>query len=118
MKSKESQEYRRIGLKIREARQADNMSQKDLALSIGYESATAISLIESGERKISIVDLKQLAKILSRTINFFLDNNNEKPDIRYALRANEDLSKTDQEEILRFIEFIKKYNKSHKRSRT
>jgi transcriptional regulator with XRE-family HTH domain len=107
----------RIGLKIREARQAANMAQKDLALSIGYESATAISLIESGERKISIVDLKQLAKILHKNIKFFLgNNNNEKTDIRYALRANEDLSKTDQEEILRFIEFIKmKHDKLPKR---
>ena len=39
--------YKFIGARIKEAREALSMSQKSLAEALGYESATAISLIES-----------------------------------------------------------------------
>jgi len=102
----EVEKYRYIGQKIKEARDAASMPQKELADKIGFESATAISLIESGERKVSINDLAKIADILHRDIKFFLGQE-EKADIRFALRADEDLSKKDQEEILRFIDFTK-----------
>ena len=40
--------YREIGENIRNARENANISQLDLAKKIGFGSATAISLIESG----------------------------------------------------------------------
>ena len=38
-----------IGIRIKEAREAVGISQKALADAVGFESATAISLIEAGE---------------------------------------------------------------------
>lgn len=67
--------YKRIGAKIREAREEANISQKELASKIGYESATAISLIESGDRKVSVDKLEKAAKILRKNIVFFLADN-------------------------------------------
>jgi len=96
-----------IGQKIKEARESAEISQKQLADTLGFESATAISLIESGERKAKIEDLEKMAELLHRDIKFFLGIE-DKPDIRFALRADKNLTKKDQEEILRFIEFVKK----------
>lgn len=96
-----------IGQKIREAREAAEKSQKELADALGFESATAISLIEAGERKAKIEDLEKMSEFLHRDIKFFLGIE-EKTDIRFALRADKDLSKTDQDKILSFIEFVKK----------
>jgi len=96
-----------IGQKIREAREAAEKSQKELADALGFESATAISLIEAGERKAKIEDLEKMSEFLHRDIKFFLGIE-EKVDIRFALRADKDLSKNDQDKILSFIEFVKK----------
>lgn len=115
IKNKKSQMYKKIGLEIRRARQLAGMAQIDVAKKLGYKSATYIHLIEAGKRKISIVNLDKLSKVLCRTINFFLGKN-EKIDIRYAISANEDLSKNDQEEILRFIEFKINQKKNRRRN--
>lgn len=96
-----------IGSKIREAREAAKKSQKELADAVGFESATAISLIEAGQRKVRVEDLEKISDFLHRDIKFFLGIE-EKQDIRFALRADKNLSSTDQDEILRFIDFVKK----------
>jgi len=100
-----------IGQKIKEARDLAKISQKKLADILGFESATAISLIESGERRLKIEDLEKIADFLGKDIKFFLGielNTEEKPNIKYALRADKELSKDEQDEVLRFIDFVKK----------
>jgi len=98
-----------VGQKIKEARESAEKSQKDLADILGFESATAISLIESGERKIKVETLEKIAEFLRRDIKFFLGTS-QKTDIRFALRADKNLSNKDQETILKFISFVKKEN--------
>lgn len=111
---KKDNKYKLIGNKIKEARELKKMSQLKLAKSIGYESATAISLFESGARRISIEDLEKIAKILLKDINYFLGYDNKNIDMEYALRVNKKLSIEDKEEILNFIEYIKSKNKKRK----
>jgi len=99
-----------IGSKIQEARNFAEKSQKDLAEVLGFESATAISLIEAGERKVRAEDLEKIAIFLKRDIKYFLGQflkQEEKPDIRFALRADSNLSKDDEDQILNFIDFVK-----------
>lgn len=108
---KGNNKYELIGSKIKEARESKKMSQLELAKLIGYESATAISLLESGARRISIEDLEKIAKILLKDLNYFLDYNNKNIDFEYALRADKKLSIDDKEEILNFIEYIKSKKK-------
>ena len=110
-------EYSAIGARIREARESANMSQKTLADQLGYESATAISLIESGDRKVSVNSLEHIAKLLSRDITFFLGKE-EKLDIRHALRASKELSKKEEDEILNFIEFVKSRKNKNERTKS
>ena len=111
MKNKD-ETYKYIGGKIKEAREAEGMSQKQLAEKTGFESATAISLIESGERKVSIEILEKVAKVLQHDINFFMgDHKLPSTNIRYALRADKKLSGDDQKEIMQFIDFVKNRKK-------
>ena len=91
------------------------MSQKYLAEAIGYESATAISLIEAGERKVSIVDLDKIAKILNQNVDYFLGTE-KKIDFLYALRTDKELTGKEQKNVLDFVDFIKskRYGKRRK----
>ena len=99
--------YTLIGSKIKDARQEANMSQKQLAELVGFDSSTAISLIEAGQRKVSIEDIEKIGKILQKDIKFFLGKKNEEVDLKYALRADKDLSKEAKDSIANFIDFIK-----------
>lgn len=100
-----------IGSKIREAREAAKKSQMELASILGFESATAISLIESGERKVRVEDLEKIARFLDKDIKFFIGQENKAVDVRVALRADKDLGEKDREAILRFIEVAKQNKK-------
>lgn len=112
---KQENKYFLIGSKIKEARQDVNMSQKELAELIGFDSSTAISLIEAGQRKVSIDDLEKISKILQKDIKFFLGEE-EKTNIIYALRADKDLSKADKDSIINFINYIKEKDGKDRRN--
>lgn len=101
-----------IGGKIREAREAAKKSQMELADVLGFESATAISLIESGERKVRVEDLEKIGRFLDKDIKFFIGQEDRAVDVRVALRADKDLNDKDREAILRFIEVAKQHKKS------
>ena len=96
-----------IGLRVKEAREAGNLSQADLAKALDYESATAISLIEAGERKLRVEDLQKVADFLHRDIKYFLGQEDKPADVKIALRADKDLNKEDEKTILNFIDFVK-----------
>ena len=100
----ETDKYKLIGAQIREARQKKGMSQKVLAEAVGFDSATSISLIESGERKISVVDLEKTAEVLNEELSFFLG---AEPSVRVSFRA-EGLDKKDSEVIQHIIYMAKK----------
>lgn len=98
-----------IGSLIRSAREDAGMSQMDLAKALGFESGTAISLIESNERKVTVENLELIAKILHRDIKYFLGKDEKEiTDVKVALRADKDISKEDKEALLRFIDMAKK----------
>jgi transcriptional regulator with XRE-family HTH domain len=109
----EENKYQFIGKKIREAREASGLSQKQLAEKIGYETSTAVSYIESGERKVSIVDLEKISNLLDRDIRFFLGLEVEQQNVRVALRAESNISEKDQHAILHIIDMAKKRAKDN-----
>lgn len=109
----EENKYLFIGKKIREARESSGLSQKQLAEKLGYETSTAISYIESGERKVSVVDLEKIANILDKDIRFFLGLEVEPQNVRVALRAESSISEKDQDAILHIIDMAKKRAKDN-----
>ena len=96
-----------IGDRIRTARQAANLSQRELAQKIGFESATAISLIEAGERKIAIVEMEKIAKILHQPINYFLGESGKQVNVVTALRAEKNITEGDKQAILHILDLAK-----------
>ena len=102
-----------LGTRIKEARIKAGMSQKDLAERVGFESPTAISLIESDQRGVSVDILRKIGEVLHLDIDYLLSGkkNDEAVNIKYALRADKELGETDEKQILNFIDFIKNQKK-------
>lgn len=98
--------YEFIGEKIKGARVARGWSQRQLAKAVGFKSPTAISLIESGLRRVSIQDLEKIAENLKKDLKFFIGQE-EEVNLAVALRADKELSPKDQDDVIRFVEFVK-----------
>ena len=105
MEKNERFEY--IGSKIREAREDAELSQSELAEELGYSSPTAISLIESGSRRVAIDDLERVAEILERPLDFFLGSETNRVDVQQALRADKSLNSSDVKQISEYIKFVR-----------
>lgn len=65
---------RNIATNIRKARMKVGLSQSELARMIGLETATAISLMESEDRKVSCTQLWKIAAITGEDIRSFFFN--------------------------------------------
>jgi len=102
-----------IGAKIKEIRLKAGSQQLEVAKILGFQSATALSLVESGQRSISLENLTKLAKHFHLSLDHFLGTQpTQKTDVLYALRADKSLGDDDKESIKRFIELARsKYGK-------
>ena len=63
----------KIGLRIKELREKDNMSQKDLAYSADLDRSY-IASVESGQRNVSIVNIEKIATALNVTVKEFFND--------------------------------------------
>ena len=104
--------YKKIGSKIKKIRENRGLTKQELAKELGYESDTAIHLIETGKRKVSLEKLKIIANLFKIPISHFIleDTKKEEIDVMTALRADEQLDEQDVGKISEFIEFIKHKN--------
>lgn len=60
----------KIGLRIKELRELNEMSQKDLAYTADLDRSY-IASVENGQRNISIVNIEKVATALNVTLNMF-----------------------------------------------
>lgn len=97
-----------IGSRIQEARKKAGMSQMDLAKAVGFESATAISLIESGERRIAADTLERIAMVLHEDVKSLLGQKVDDIPVLVALRADKDLGQAEKDYIANFIKNAKR----------
>ncbi len=61
---------KQLGKKIREAREENSLTQKELGKALGY-SPMAISHFEKGIRELKLSDIQHLAKILKKDLFYF-----------------------------------------------
>lgn len=61
-----------VGDRIKTAREECGLSQQELAELMGLQSATAISLYEGNRRKVSAIQIWQIACITNLPITYFL----------------------------------------------
>ena len=100
----------RLGEKLKEAREYLALSQDEVAKSLGLPR-TAISMIETGQRRVDALELKRLAEIYTRPVAYFTGDEPESApmskDVEHLARAASGLSEQDREELARFADYLK-----------
>jgi transcriptional regulator with XRE-family HTH domain len=99
-----------MGARLREAREFLGLSQEVVAEALGVPRAS-VSAMESGRRKVSSLELHDLARLYKRPLEFFYDDQAaEAPEDETAqalFRATRNLTADDREQVLKFAEFLK-----------
>lgn len=100
-----------LGLRLRQLREYLGLSQQYVTAATGI-SRSAISEIERGNRKVDSLELRRFARAYQTSVGRLLGEVEEPAGAFSALgRAMVDLTPQDQDEVLRFAEFL-----SHKRT--
>jgi transcriptional regulator with XRE-family HTH domain len=96
--------------RLREAREYLGFSQEEVATFLGV-SRSALSLIETGQRKVDALELKKLAGLYKRPVGYFTGEESEEisfgADVKHLARKVAELSPDDREELGRFADFLR-----------
>jgi transcriptional regulator with XRE-family HTH domain len=115
-----NEDRKSLGARLREAREYLGLSQDEVARAVGLPRP-AVSLIESGQRKVDAFELKKLAEVYQRPLADFTgdaDVDAPMPEaIQYLARAAAKLTDADQAELVRFAEFLSSRGGTKKESR-
>ncbi len=101
-----------IAQRLREAREYLGLSQGIVANAIGVPRPS-ISMMESGQRKVSADELRKLAKLYRKPYEHFLgeevvgETTESAESVTALFRAAKDLSENDRLQVLRFAEFLR-----------
>ena len=98
-----------LGKRIKKEREYRGLSQEEVARHLGVPRS-AISLIESGSRRVSAEELRRLANLFQTSMESLTghaDESAEPESVRLVARATAELSATDRGEVLRFAQFLR-----------
>lgn len=99
-----------LGQRLREAREYLGFSQDQVAIFMGI-SRSALSLVESGQRKVDALELQKLAGLYKRPVGHFTGESTEEAsfgtDVKHLARKVSELSPDDREELGRFADFLR-----------
>lgn len=97
-----------LSARLKEAREYRGFSQEEVARHLGVPR-TAVSLMENGSRRVEALELRRLANLYQTTMENLagLDQETTEPEsVRLVARAAAELSATDRDEVLRFVQFL------------
>jgi transcriptional regulator with XRE-family HTH domain len=98
-----------LATRLKEAREYLALSQDEVAKWLNLPRS-AISLIETGQRKVDAIELKKLAEIYQRPIGYFTGEEGAPaplPEaVQHLARAAAKLTDQDRKELLRFAQFL------------
>lgn len=95
-----------LGARLREAREVLGLKQDDAAAALGIPRSS-VSAMESNKRNVSADELRDLAQLYRRSVDWLLGQGTAMVGSQDALfRATERLSEDDQLQVLRFAEFL------------
>ena len=110
MSSKAESERTEMARRLKEAREYLELPQDDVARELGVPR-TAISLIESGQRKVEALELQKLARLYQRPVGYFTGEEAADvalpPQVAHLARAASKLSSRDRDELTRFAEYLR-----------
>lgn len=110
--SDETEKWREIGDRLRQAREYLELKQEEAAEAVGL-SRSALSLVENGRRKVDAVELARFAEVYGRSIEALTGVATVPPlpeSVQAVARAANELSADDRSELLRFAEFLQLKN--------
>ncbi len=103
-------ERKTLGERLREARDYVGYSQEEIAAYLKMPRS-AVSLIETGQRKLDALELKKLAELYKRPVSHFTEDDLiEAPlgtDVNHLARTLSGLSEEDLVELGRFADFLR-----------
>jgi len=125
MPNKQENDRKKIGLRLKEMREYLGLSQDEVARALKMPRP-AVSLIESGERKVDALELKKFADLYQRPIDYFVSEkaeptgSSQEPahlqraprEVAKLARTATKLSPEDRSELVRFAEFLRSKPKS------
>jgi transcriptional regulator with XRE-family HTH domain len=98
-----------LAKRLKEAREYLELSQDEVAGALSVPRS-AISLIETGQRRVEALELQRLAEIYQRPIGYFTGEDPEPaalPEtVQHLARTAAKLTDRDREELQRFAEFL------------
>lgn len=101
---------RDLGLRLREAREYLGLSQDEVAKYLAIPR-TALSHIESGQRRIDALELKKIAILYKKPVSFFTGEteiaSGLPEDVAHLARAASGLSESDRQELSKFADYLK-----------
>ena len=106
--SDETGKWRRIGDRLRQAREYLELKQEEAAEAVGL-SRSALSLVENGRRMVDAVELARFAEVYRQSIESLSGTAETQPmpeSVQALARAATELSAEDRSELLRFAEFL------------
>ena len=112
-------ERQELGARLRQEREYLGFSQDEVAEGLGI-TRSAVSLIESGQRKIAALELKRLAILYRKSVTYFTEEATEESvaaPVRALARVAKKLSDNDLGELQRFAEFLQTRSKSTRKPR-
>src|SRR5690349_22073728 len=99
-----------LGERLREAREYIGFSQDQVASFLGV-SRSALSLMETGQRKVDALELKKLAGLYKRTVGYLTGEEKEEDsfgaDVKHLARKVSELSAEDRDEVVQVAEFLR-----------
>lgn len=110
-----------LGIRLKEAREYLGLSQEFVADKLSIPRAS-ISAIETGKRKVSVLELRAFARLYKRPITFFFgqeqsgEGSSESETVQALFRAAKRLSEEDRQQVLRFAQFLRAAGRAPTRS--
>lgn len=124
MPTSEENDRRAIGLRLKEVREYLGLSQDEVAKTLKMPRP-AVSLIESGERKVDALELKKFSDLYQQPVDYFVSGPSDRDrtkevallartpkDVAQLARTATKLSPEDRSELVRFAEFLRAKPKS------
>jgi transcriptional regulator with XRE-family HTH domain len=111
---KSEQDRSLLGERFKEAREYLDLSQDEVAKKVGLPR-TAISLIESAQRRVDAIELQKFAELYQRPITYFTGEviaAKLPEDVEHLARTATKLSDRDRQELARFAEFLNSRSES------
>jgi transcriptional regulator with XRE-family HTH domain len=104
-----------MAARLKESREYVGLSQEEVAQILKIPR-TAVSLMESGERKVDALEIKALAKLYQRTVEYLTDATqpNVPEEVQHLARTASKLKPEDLKELNRFAQFLQAKAKTNK----